>query len=183
MLIIGGITFGLLFLQKSSVDIQKKQEEEQTCAIEKKLYTVRGVSMSPVIHQEEDITMYEGYYDCNPVEHGDIVAYQYAGNKNPIIKFVKAIPGDAFTLRRKDDNAVWNIVINGAIVKNSEGKEYEIDEREQKMLSLYITDYKGHIPEGAYLLLGNTYTGSMDSTEFGFASGKNIMGKVVRIHQ
>jgi len=46
------------------------------------------------------------------------------------------------------------------------------------MLSLYERDYKGVIPENAYLLLGNRASGSVDSTTFGLVDKSGIVAKV-----
>ena len=46
------------------------------------------------------------------------------------------------------------------------------------MLSLYEENYKGVIPENAYLILGNLSGGSLDITHFGFVNKKDILGKV-----
>jgi type IV secretory pathway protease TraF len=46
------------------------------------------------------------------------------------------------------------------------------------MLSLYEKDYKGVIPENAYLLLGNLIFGSLDSTHFGLIDKSGIVAKV-----
>jgi type IV secretory pathway protease TraF len=46
------------------------------------------------------------------------------------------------------------------------------------MLSLYERDYKGIIPENAYLLLGNNISNSIDSTVFGLVDKSGIIAKV-----
>ncbi|MFA5442008.1 MAG: S26 family signal peptidase [Candidatus Paceibacterota bacterium] len=70
------------------------------------------------------------------------------------------------------------MIVNNKIVKNSEGKPYLISGNAYKMLSLYEKDYKGVIPENAYLLLGNLIFGSLDSTHFGLIDKSGIVAKV-----
>jgi type IV secretory pathway protease TraF len=53
-----------------------------------------------------------------------------------------------------------------------------LDERGYRVLSLYEKDYKGIIPEDAYLILGNLPQGSLDSSHFGLVGKKDILGKV-----
>lgn len=69
-------------------------------------------------------------------------------------------------------------MINGAVAKNSQGSPYLFSSQGYKMLSLYEKDYKGVIPENAYLILGNLTCGSIDSARFGLIDKSGILGKV-----
>jgi len=153
-----------------------KNSEIQDCFVETEEMTVRGSSLDPFIKPEQIIKALFGYYDCNEVKRGDIVLFNYAGNKNFVIKIVKGISGNKFELRKAESG--WNILINNQIVKNSEDKPYLISGNAYKMLSLYEKDYKGIIPENAYLLLGNQVSGSADSTTFGLIDKSGIVAKV-----
>jgi signal peptidase I len=137
---------------------------------------VRGSSMVPLVNPGDTIKILVGYYDCHPVERGDIVAYRYYGNKNPVIKMVKGIPGDEFHIEKNDGEAL--IHINGEPVKNSENIPYRLNAKACKMLSLYEQDYNGTIPESTYLLLGNQADNSVDSRRFGLIDKRDIIGKV-----
>jgi hypothetical protein len=53
-----------------------------------------------------------------------------------------------------------------------------LDDQGYRLLSLYEKDYKGIIPEDAYLILGNLPQGSLDSSHFGLVGKKDILGKV-----
>jgi len=148
----------------------------ENCSIETEEMIVQGNSLDPLIKPEQTIKTLFGYYNCNKIKRGNIVLFDYAGNKNFIIKIVKGISGDKFELRETESG--WNIIINNRIVKNSEGKPYLIFGNTYKMLSLYEKDYKGVIPEDAYLLLGNRVSGSVDSTTFGLVDKSGIVAKV-----
>jgi len=71
------------------------------------------------------------------------------------------------------------VLINNEVLKNSEGEPYLLPENKRAMIGLYIRDYAGVIPEGAYLVLGNHATGSTDSTVFGLVSVGRIKGRVL----
>jgi signal peptidase I len=153
-----------------------KNQKSQNCTIKIEEKIVRGNSLEPLIKDGETIEVLFGYYDCYPIQRNDIVLYSYSGNKNPIIKIIKGIPGDKFSLKKTNNG--WYILINGEILKNSQNQPYIFDERGYKMLSLYEKDYKGIIPEDAYLILGNLSQGSLDSSYFGLVGKKDILGKV-----
>jgi signal peptidase I len=107
-----------------------------------------------------------------------VILYSYAGSENPLIKIIKGIPGDKFKLEKIENTLTWRILINNKPSKNSKDKEYIISERGYNMLSLYERDYKGIIPQNAYLILGNQPGGSLDSTTFGLIDKTDILGKV-----
>jgi len=170
------------FFNKSTQIPQSNQNNNvfnlvtKDCLIETEEMTVRGNSLDPLIKSEQTIKALFGYYDCNKIKRGDIVLFNYAGNKNFVIKIIKGIPGDKFELRKLDSG--WNIIVNNQIVKNSEDELYLISGNAYKMLSLYEKDYKGVIPENSYLLLGNRVSGSVDSTTFGLIDKSGIVAKV-----
>ncbi len=149
---------------------------EPNCPYQEEKRAVRGDSLSGLIENGATVKILFNYYKCRDPQRGDIIAYHYAAKTDPIIKIVKGVPGD--TLGLKTQNGKWLILLNGEIVKNSKSEEYEIDGSGERMLSLYIKDYKGVIPEGAYLLLGNLKNGSLDSTRFGLVGKEDILGKV-----
>lgn len=149
----------------------------QKCSMEKLELEVKGSSLYPLINSGQDVEVLFGYYDCHLIERGDVVLVRYAGNDNLLIKIAKGLPEDRFELKEK--NTSWNIFINGNTLKNSENKNYLINNREYQMLSLYEKDYNHRIPKNAYLVLGNKETGSVDSTHFGLIDKSNIVAKVL----
>jgi len=138
--------------------------------------TVRGQSMSGLLEPGDNISIMFGFYRCNEVQNGDIVAYNYGGSDVPIVKIIKAVPGDSFRLEKAQDG--WNIIVNWEVVKNSKGQPYTLTQQGYSMLSLYVNDYKGIIPENSYLLLGNLPLGTVDSSYFGLVGRSDILGKV-----
>lgn len=147
------------------------------CEVIREKRIVRGDSLEPLVKDSQKITVLKGYYQCNPIQRGDVVTFQFAGNKEPLIKIVQGIPGDALSLQSSPQG--WNILLRGEILENSEEKPYLLIEQGRRMLSLYINDYEGTIPEHAYLLLGNLTQGSIDSTFFGLVDGHDILGKAI----
>jgi len=145
------------------------------CISFKKEMTVRGFSMDPFIKPEQTVTALFGYYNCNPVQRNDIVLYAYSGNDNLLIKFIKAVPGDSWTL--KESSGGYGIIVNGLSLLNAEGIAYLIQGSSVKMLELYAKDYPV-IPEDTYLLLGDKTDGSLDSTSFGLIGKRDIVAKV-----
>lgn len=142
-------------------------------------FETRGSSLAPLINPGETIRLVYGYYDYQPVEREDLVAYNYAGQAAPIIKIVKAIPGDEWRLEKNNRQNSYQIIVNGQPLKNSENEFYQISESNIQILKLYVRNYPT-IPENTYLILGNQTTGTLDATRFGLISKRDIVGKAER---
>jgi signal peptidase I len=177
--------FCFLFLQKefflikpgfSFADSLENKVEKKDCKIKKEERIVRGSSLSPVLEPGQKIEVNFGYYDCYEVKRNDVVVLKNASNPELLIKIVKGLPGDNFHLEKNQSG--WNILINGEILKNSEGWPYFLNEQKQKMLALYERDYQGKIPSESFLVLGNITSGTLDSSFFGLVPKADILGKV-----
>ena len=187
LLLLTGISFYIIpkIFPPSPFSLLKKD-----CPVlqqEKRL--VKGNSLTPILNPGDQVKILFNYYECSKIQAGevdntfkvkrdDIIAYDFAGQPSePIIKIIKAIPGDSFKLQRAGSN--WNILINNKILKNSQGQPYNLPEAKYKMLHLYERDFNGLIPADTYLILGNLPSGSLDSTRFGLVHKNDILGKVV----
>jgi len=139
--------------------------------------TVRGSSMTGLLYDGDVVSVQFGYYGCNDPKTGDVALVRFAGDSNPLVKVIKATPGDSFSLPR-DISCGWNVIVNGQAVRNYQGEKYCISSAGYRMLSLYVQSYNGVIPQDAYLVLGNLVAGSTDSTRFGLTSRGSLLGKV-----
>jgi len=130
---------------------------------------VNGDSMQPLLQDQQDIVLVKHYYDCFDPQVGDIVAYNYAGNDNPIIKMIKASNQDFLEIKNN------KLFINNKILKNSANQEYIFDNQEIEVLNLYIENNK--LPVDSYLIFGDNIGSSNDSRVFGAVSMVDILGK------
>lgn len=129
--------------------------------------------MEPLIPNGAKVRLVVGYYADRLPEQGDIVAYDYGGNQHPLIKVVRALPGDAIEI----DSTRKNIIINGKPLQNSVGTPYVFTDGELQMLQLYAKD--GHLTAGGYFVFGDNVTNSVDSRKFGAISVENFYGKFI----
>ncbi len=140
---------------------------------------VRGNSMEPYLKDGDYIFAQNGYYDKNPVTKEDVVLVNFSWREDPLVKFIKGVPGDSFFIK-KAEGGNFNILINNEILKNFDGIPYKISYSGFRVLELYVKDYKGVIPEDAYLVMGNLAEGSEDSARFGLMSIENISARVFK---
>lgn len=173
LIIVGGISLGVFCFFKDG-GYRNFLKNEDCFTIEE--MTVNGYSMYPLIKPEERVDGLFGYYNCHEINRNDIVIFNYSGNKNMIIKSVKAIPGDKWSIEEID--GYYQIFVNDSPLKNSEGNDYKLSEASSRVLKIYINDYP-IIPKDAYLLLGDEIGGSLDSTRFGLAGKLDIKAKVI----
>jgi len=131
--------------------------------------------MSPLLEPEQKIGELVGYYNCHSIKRNDVVVFQNSHDQIPIIKIVKGVGGDLFSVAPALGG--WNILINGKIALNSENKPYLLDEQKAKKTQLFVWDYEGVIPKDKLLVLGDRTEGTLDSTVFGLISSSDVLGK------
>lgn len=139
---------------------------------------VRGESMAGIAEEGDTVKLLTGYYNCNPIQRGDIVAYSYGRDNKILMKRAEGIPGDHFNVDSEGDET-GRLFINGAPLKTSEGKEFILDSQQKHILTMYADSYQSTVPEGAYLIFGNVAEGSVDSTKFGLVGKQDIVGKII----
>ena len=150
-----------------------------SCPVQYAPYTVSGNSLEGLIRPGTMVRIANGYYKCHPVERGDIVAYRFPESA-PLVKVVRAIPGDMWEIVLNTDRASYEIIVNGSPLTTSRGERYQLSEDAKRLLALYVRDFKNVIPPDSFLLLGNLPGGSFDSSAFGLAAKSDVIGKVMR---
>jgi signal peptidase I len=151
---------------------------EPNCATTEERMTIVGDSLAGIVQSGDSVKVLKNYYACNDPKRGDIIVYGYAGGTQPLVKVVKAIPGDRWELKKSGSG--WNILVNGSPAKTSNGTPYLVGDQPYRLLSLYLKDYGGVIPGDTYLILGNEPGGSLDSTRFGLVGRSDFVGKVMK---
>lgn len=126
-----------------------------------RLVTIRGESLSPLLHDGASVMM-EPASCAGAVRRGDLVIFRTGARDLPVIKIAKAVPGDRFAVA-----ADGTIRVNGKNAHNSTGTPYILPPSSRAVLESYQRNYKGVLPAGTYLLLGDGANGTIDSTRIG----------------
>lgn len=154
-------------ISKDKIDLTKSNNtnitKKDTCKTKIEKRTVRWTSMYPRINDGSIVYISSGYQKCHKLKRWDIIIYNYAWDKTLLIKQIKAIPKDKFSLKKNWN--YWNILINNKILRNSQWKKYEIPDDKIKMLQLYARSYP-IIPKDTYLILWDQIHWTTDSTVF-----------------
>lgn len=149
--------------------------EASRCGFEQEI-TVIGSSMEPLISDGEKVVAQFGEIACTGAGRGDTILYHWAAEDEPLIKTIRAIPGDTLSLTLHEGKTA--IFVNGEPVKNSIGDIYYLSPYQQRVLALYVNDYGEELPDQTYLILGDNVQNGADSRKFGLVSPKDIIGLV-----
>lgn len=153
-------------------------EAAAACASTVETRLVRGDSLSPALRDGSRVRLALDPGHCLPISRGELVAFSDPGHPQaPVLKRVHGLPGDRFRLAR--DGGLYGIEINGRAARNSRGLPFRLPPGPARILGLYEKDYRGVIPPGAYLLLGEALSGGRDSTRLGLIGRKDIVGKML----
>lgn len=129
--------------------------------------TIETDVLRPVVNQSQQMTFLKGYYSCNQPEKYDVVYYKHSGLEEPLLRQIKATPGDKMNFEG------CNLKINNETLRNAEGRKYCFEGKRKDLLQLYTGEISG------YLLLTEKVSGGFDSTRFGLVSRNSLKGKVV----
>ena len=166
------VLFLALFLSGCSFSNKNTADQPGDTCLTRAEKIIQGDSMAPMLSDTESVILLENYYKCGyPVETGEVVAHNYGGSENPLIKVVKATSAD------KVEIFGGRLKINGEIMKNSVGQEYNFTEKEREIMGLYIKD--GRIPQDSFLIFGDNIGDSADSRKFGAVSAEDFLGKFI----
>jgi signal peptidase I len=177
VLLLAGL-FLIVLLKQGVAPSQYGAVNSTDCDVVAEKREVRGNSLKGLIEPGDSILLVFGFYDCNPIARGDIVAFRHSARENPVIKMVRGVPGDNFKV--KDTGAGWQIILNNQILKTTLDEPYVLNENTHRVLLGFQESYNETIPDDAYLLLGSSVDGDLDSTRFGLIHKSDIVGKVFK---
>lgn len=136
---------------------------------------IRGDSMLPTFESGEKAVILSDYYTRFPIERGDVVGVffkQTLSGPKQYVKRIVAVSGDAVSL--DDQN---RILVNGKLLDGGFGFAYSNPEKDLVFIH-FLNKYRGKVPEGYLVVLGDNRSDSFDSRRFGFIPISLIVGKV-----
>ena len=135
---------------------------------------VEGGSMSPRIAPGQLIKIQQGPVEClGTLKRGDVVLFHSDSSRVPLIKALRGLPGDKFSV------SDGKIIINGSTATNGAGEPYRLSPPRAAMIALYVHDDHGVIPPDTFLVMGENPAGSLDSSRYGLIPQSAIIGKVI----
>lgn len=150
---------------------------EVSCPLSSESRVVRGFSMEPLFFAGDALTISFGWYVCHVPVRNDAVLVSFAGNRVPLLKRIRGIPGDTFQILTLPTGE-GEFFLNDEILKNIRGEAYRIPPVRASLWRLYEAEFHGVIPTDKFFVLGEIPTGSLDSSRFGFVSRDDLLGRV-----
>lgn len=161
----------------------RKRSQETTgnldCVKETSILTANDEFMSGVVKKGENIKVLENFYNCNEVSRGDLAWYRFSNQIAPVVRTVRGLPGDKYTLTQTPDKKdAWKISINGEDITAPDGLYY-IYSNSVPPLKTYEISRGGILLADEYILLSNVSPGLSDSSNLGLIRKKDLAGKVL----
>jgi len=129
---------------------------------------VQGNSLTPMVPDGSSVMM-KPLSCAGKILRGDLVIFRTGACNQPVIKIVKALPGDRFAVKN------GYISVNDGKLTTSTGEDFRLAESRARMLALYEKRFNGVIPPDSYLVLGDNPSGALDSTRIGLVHRSDII--------
>jgi signal peptidase I len=131
---------------------------------------VTGDSMTPTLHDKEQIIVEKMSMNFNELKRGDIIVFESKENKNVLlVKRVVGLPGESIMITEDtvfiDGKELFELYIGEDI--------HTIDEEHQTEIV---------VPYNEYYVLGDNRENSNDSRSFGTIHKDEVIGRVVLVH-
>lgn len=150
------------------------------CVKQTQILPVNDEHMTGVADKGTNVSIYDDFYNCNEVKHGDLVYYRFSDQIEPVVRVVHGIPGDRYSLTENaDKKGSWFISVNGQNVKAQTGEDYLIESNTVPPLKTYELSRGGILGPDEYILLSAKPPGLSDSSNLGLINKKNLVGRVV----
>lgn len=137
--------------------------------------TMSGESMEPSIPDGEGLLIDGYYYDSNPIERGDVVAFKLKTVEEPLIKRVVALPGDSLEF------IDGRIYVNGEEIQEAYLSDpgYMLTDQDLSLIMIPLERYGNRVPTGSVFALNDNREIGGDSRKLGFMPISRIMGRVI----
>ncbi len=141
------------------------------------LYSVPSVSMEPTILAGDKVFVSKIAYWNESPQPGDMVVFQKDSQPAPFIKRVVAVGGQTVQVNDR-----------GVLIVDDKEVMYDditchIDEKVLGVLRnrRFLPNGKYQVPDGCYYVIGDNYSQSYDSRDFGPLKKEEIIGEAIRV--
>ena len=124
-----------------------------------KRFTVIGQSMEPVINEGEQVFITKTYYRLNRIKRNDIIGLY--NNQKIEIKRIVGMPDDRLLINQ------YSLNVNGTEIINTNNIQQEIQNKEIVLRN------------EEFFVMGENYSKSVDSRNYGPIKKNQIIGKVL----
>lgn len=174
----GALTIGWALYRAFQFKAPPPAPVNMDCVQSTQLHSMRQPDMGKLLEKTRQFKILVGYFDCNPPQRGDLVAFQSGEAELPLVRVVRGIPGDRVELSATEGDH-WEIVVNGDPAVEAGAQVRWSPPTTPPPLSEKLASQEGILGEDEYLLLAVTRLGESDSVVLGPASKAQIIGMVM----
>lgn len=181
VIVIGLILAGVgLIYRAISLKMDRQQPiAQESCETSTRSYTMQDSYLRGLIKKGQSFDVLMSYYDCHEPKPGDLVLYRFSSKSEPVVKIVRAIPGDEFELTENSQLRRWEIKVNGEDLIYRQNKYYFGRVNDRHPMKKYHDLYSGEIQSGDFIIFSLIPPGLQDSGTLGPVRKENILGKVL----
>lgn len=150
------------------------------CVHKSQRQTMGSSELGSVLEKGQQFRLLTGFYACNPILRGDLVAFSFSSALKPVVRIVRGLPGDKAEVRLLDSGH-WEIVVNDQPVQGVEGNFRLSDPATPPPLQAMLQDRNGRLSDDEYILMTLLPPGSADSVHLGPTPATLISGKVMAL--
>lgn len=177
LFLVGAGTIGWVLYSSYFFKEKLDTRGQLSCVTEQKMSVMADGDLAGIIDKGSPIKVYMGYYNCNPVQKGDLVFFRISPPIDPVVKVVYGLPGDQFEVFETDIQEQWHIKINGNLITSGTAP-YFIQSKHTPPLKTYEISRGGKLGDDEYIILSNIPPGMSDSSNLGLVKKQAFEGRV-----
>lgn len=152
--------------------------EKISCDTEVIKVKMRDNYLRGVARRGEELEVKKGFYNCNGFLKGDLAWVKSPSDSTPVVRYIRAIPGDRIEVVENKERRRWNIKINGEYLKYR-SELYFFGRTEDKPAIRGRNDSLNfELGDEEILLFSEIPPGLHDSGEWGVFPASKLLGKV-----
>lgn len=178
ILFLGGVlTIGWVVYKSYRLKTATPQDTME-CVQASQLHSMRQPDMGALLEKNQQYKILVGYYDCNPIERGDLVAFLVPDAERPVVRVVRGLPGDQIEVRAVEGDK-WEVLVNGDPAFEPNAQVMWTPPTASPLLQEVLLKQDNILRENEYLVLAVSRLGEADSLSLGPTAKTQITGKIM----
>lgn len=133
-----------------------------------------------VVEPGQSVKVIWNWYACHPPKSGDIALVRISRDLPPRAKVIRAVAGDALSLKQDASRSRWNLFVNNQAVLDFQAAKYSFGGKMLPPIGRYIQAQGSVLGSRDVVVLSTRAPGEFDSGIFGVVGVADLVGKIER---
>lgn len=173
----GALIIGWALYRTNPLKSDSPAPVSMDCVQSTQLHTMRQPDMGTLLEKGQQYKILVGYFDCNPVQRGDLVAFLTPEAERPLVRVVRGLPGDRVEVRSTEGENREVLVNDDTVIATGEQVRWTAPSKAPAISELF-EGHEGVLGDDQYLILAVTRLGEADSIALGPSPKSQIMGMI-----